>query len=258
MAHTTQNEKDLMVEIRWIRPTKLCAIFDLFLAILAYIIALASDRWVYDLKGSLYYVSLYSQCYEVGKAHQSIDLACSTQTLFGRGDAVLDSASNFRSGLDCSLRSKYAKLMAESDGEEFECIDIAEKLPWASSANPNTGHHTWTIILLFIALFGCSVCFLAAVVVYLRSDKNSDRNNSVFRIVGLVLLGMGCLGLISVIVFGVGFPTAVPYPSDWKFAWGFGFAFAATILTFIAGLLFFFGTTWKRDAYNKKKTFSLW
>ena len=71
-------------------------------------------------------------------------------------------------------------------------------------------------------------------------------------------LSMGVLSLASVIIFGLGFPAAVPYPSDWKFTWGYGFAFAACILTFIAGILFFFGTTWKKTGYSKQRTFRLW
>ena len=50
-GNARSNEKDLLVEVRWIRPTKLCAIFDLFLAILAYIIALVAGKWVFDCKG---------------------------------------------------------------------------------------------------------------------------------------------------------------------------------------------------------------
>merc|ERR1711981_15706 len=79
---TINEKKTLMIEVSWIRPTKLCALFDLILAILCYIIALASDNWViekYDnpeSDGKRYWVGLWEHCYELVSAKNLLDASC--------------------------------------------------------------------------------------------------------------------------------------------------------------------------------------
>lgn len=100
-------------------------------------------------------------------------------------------------GPECQKSSEFEVQLAQLPENEvvFNCVDISEKLPWTNAPMENTSHHFWTIMLLVVALVGCVICFLVALGVYFRGSKdgeNSDRNTSIFKIIGLVLLfGLG-------------------------------------------------------------------
>lgn len=266
-------EKDITVEWHWIRPTKLCAIFDLFLAILAYIIALSCNKWVDDADAHMYYVSLYRQCYHIGKAHGLLEFACGTNAVSSnRGTPDQISSNTGPSTISCNLLTelevKLNKVNAEHQGEEdnlhddyFKCLGLDEELPWTGEKITKSSHHTVTSALTLLCLIGCILCFAGCIFTYIRekSSQPDDTNKRTyyFKIIGLVLIILFCLSLIAVIVFGVGFRSAVPYQATWRFTWGFCFLFAACLLTLFAGILLYFTTDWKKDVYHGHRTFHL-
>lgn len=77
-AEASQEKKQLIVQIDWVRPTKICAIFDLFLGIICYLISLLSGSWVieryqfedeeHDQDIKRYWIGLWEQCYRVTRA----------------------------------------------------------------------------------------------------------------------------------------------------------------------------------------------
>lgn len=268
-------EKELVVKWHWVRPTKLCAIFDLFLAIIAYIISLLCGKWVIDKDAHMYYVSLYKQCYHIGKAQNLLEFACSTNVNSKTRNDDSDVSSNTRtSSIQCSrlngMGKELAVLTAKHPDEPlhddfFKCIGLDDDLPWTGVAINKSSHHIVTNILTLMCLVGCILCFAGCVFTYIREKSskeeidNSTKNRRTyyFKIIGLVLIILFCLSLIAVIVFGVGYRSAVPYQAGWRFTWGYGFLFAACILTLFAGILLYFTTDWKKDVYHGSKSFKL-
>lgn len=252
----SENTKDLMVEVRWIRPTKLCAILDLILAIICYIIAILSSVWVKETDTDSYYANLNEHCYEIGRAAGLINEACDSSRL----SADIHGTNSQFNCLTKERQDLQVKAAALGAGEtEFACLRIDEVLPWHMQPLENIDHHWQTYWLLIACLIGCIICFFGALIIYWRTPKDVDgKTTAVFKIIGIVLIILSIVAFIAEILFGVGQRSAVPYHGKYKFAWGFGFAFAAGILTLIAGTLFFCGTQWKKDVYRHRRTFALW
>merc|ERR1711934_438534 len=127
-----QEKKQLIVEINWIRPTKICAIFDLFLGILCYLISLISGSWVieryqfededHDQDIKRYWIGLWEQCYRVTRAKQLLKFGCQQMSSDKDGSQV---------STDCSRELQRLTALSEKDENVEECKGLNEPLPWA-------------------------------------------------------------------------------------------------------------------------------
>ena len=123
-----QEKKQLIVEINWIRPTKICAIFDLFLGILCYLICLVSGSWVieryqyededHDQDIKRYWIGLWEQCYRVTRAKQLLKFGC-------------QQAADSQLSADCSSELRRLTALSEKDENVEECRGLDKPLPWA-------------------------------------------------------------------------------------------------------------------------------
>lgn len=256
-AEASQEKKQLIVQIDWVRPTKICAIFDLFLGIICYLISLLSGSWVieryqfedeeHDQDIKRYWIGLWEQCYRVTRAKQLLKFGC--QQMSGTDGSQVSS--------DCSKELQRLTELSETDENVEECKGLDEPLPWAHGTTFGSAHFLVTKFVVIICLLVAMLCFVVAVFIYCKNTKHSNLTH-VYKLVGVVLFVVFALNLFTIVYFGIGFTNNAPYSSvDWYFWTGYGFCFAADVLMLIASVLFFFGAKWKKTGYSHRRTVNL-
>lgn len=263
-----EEKKQLVVEVNWIRPNKICAIFDLILAILCYIIALANGSWVIekyeyeddskkiDINYNKYWVGLWQQCYRVSRAKELLDFAC--VGLPEKGDNLLKNTARGDSTnlneLSCGEDHMRLTKIINTDPTAEECIGLGDSLPWAHGLTFAQLHFNITRIMLVLCLVVAVACLIVALFIYCRREKKNNLSHF-YKIIGIVLFVVFIINLALVVYFGIAFSKNAPYSSeDWFFWTGYGFCFAASILVLIAAVLFYFGADWKKTGYSARRT----
>lgn len=257
-GETVNEKKTLFVEVSWIRPTKICALFDLLLAIICYIISLASDNWVieeYDnpeSDGKRYWVGLWKHCYELQSARNLLEASCSMNKLKKTEDGQESTSLNHH----CSdRRDELAEKLAKYGTSATECIPVSEELPWTHGATLSTGFIMITKYLLLLCFLSAIICFVVGILIYMKNDKKKGNLTHIYKILGLVLFITFCVNIACIVIFSIGFCGSAPHSSEfWVFWTGYGFCFAASILVLIASVLFFFGSKWKKTGALYRKT----
>jgi len=254
-----ENQKKVIVEISWIRPTKICAIFDLFLGILCYIIALVSGEWVierwqyedeeHDQDIKRYWVGLWEQCYRAKRAKELLKFGC--------GQISTDGNDGSQISQDCSRELTRLTELTRKDENVEECRGLNDPLPWAHGTTFGTSHFLVTKFIVIICLVVALLCFVVALFIYCKNNKYSNLTH-VYKLIGCALFVVFALNLSAVIYFGIGFTNNAPYSSvDWYFWTGYGFCFAACVLMLLASILFFFGAKWKKTGYTHRRTVNI-
>jgi len=258
-------KKQFIVDVQWIRPNKICAIFDLILAIICYIICLFSNSWVierYEYEDSnteydytKYWVGLSQQCYLVSRAKELLDIACkgSSKSAFS---SIINQRGDGPNEVGSSCGNIYRQLQDEfkKNHGATNCIGVEQSLPWAHGMTMETMHFTVTYWCIFAFLAISLACCAVAIVIYCKNNKKVNLTHF-YKIIGIVLGVVFVLNLVVVVYFGWKFPDNAPYSSeDWYMWTGYGFCFAASILVLIAAILFFFGAQWKTSGSHHRRT----
>jgi len=249
-----ETQRQVKVQIKWIRPTKICALLDLFIATLLLLWGLFSEYWVHDKDDDNFNAGLWNYCYRVKYAQQLAKHTC--HSLTGRADQV---SNAWESCPD-------TRFLAQTTKDRL-CSNLEKQLPWVpvnlSGIERDIGFYNFTKLLVIICLLINLVCFLVGLFVYVAGsskdkEKREKRFNFWFRLIGIILYFSVAAAITAVINFSLGFEKKKPYTASvWKFSYGWGAVFGSSILTLVAATLFLFGSKIPKSGYTASKSFTI-
>lgn len=244
--------REVKVQIKWIRPTKICALIDLFIATLFLLWGLFSKYWVVDTEDDNFNTGLWNYCYRVKYAEELAKHTC--HSLNGRADNQVSDAWAVCPDV------KYL----EDSTDDFLCNDLDKPLPWVpTNVDRQTGFYSITKLLVGVCFLVNLVCFVIGLFVYIAGSskdkqKREKRFNFWFRLIGIILYISVAASITAVVNFALGFEKKKPYTASiWKFSYGWGATFGASILNFIAATLFLFGSKIPKSGYTASKSFTI-